>query len=141
MLILRWSRQYVVASREIDDEHRTLFQLAEELRQALVKDAKARRLQSITSKLMAHIAGHFSHEERMMQSMRYPHYEWHKRQHMVARAAAKRLARKIRLGQAQAGPELLKFLESWLKHHIRLSDRMLGAFLRNQERLQQTRQL
>ncbi|MFN7995207.1 MAG: hemerythrin family protein [Bryobacteraceae bacterium] len=139
MRILRWSRQYVVAAGDIDDEHRALFQLADELRQALSKDAKPRRLQLIAHKLMGHIAGHFSHEERMMRSMRYPHYEWHKRQHIVARAAAKRLERKMLRGQAEAAPELLKFLESWLKHHIRLSDRMLGAFLRNQERLQ-TRQ-
>ena len=106
----------------------------------MLKGVNSKRLQSITHNLIGHIAAHFSHEERMMRSMRYPHYEWHKRQHIVARAATKRLDRQIRRGQAEAGPELLKFLESCLQHHIRLSDRMLGAFLRNHERSEQTHQ-
>jgi hemerythrin len=44
------------------------------------------------------------------------------------------LERRIRRGDRDAAIELLDFLSTWLTDHIRLADRMLGAFLRNHQR-------
>ena len=41
---------------------------------------------------------------------------------------------RIEQGEAKAGLELVDYLTSWLGYHTRLADRMMGAFLRNQER-------
>jgi hemerythrin len=38
-------------------------------------------------------------------------------------------------GDRQAGVALIEFLSRWLKDHTALADRMLGAHLRNQDRL------
>jgi nitroimidazol reductase NimA-like FMN-containing flavoprotein (pyridoxamine 5'-phosphate oxidase superfamily) len=69
-----------------------------------------------------------------MRSAECPLYEWHKRQHSVARAAAARLARRIQRGDREASLERLNYFAGWLKNHIRLSDHMLGAYIWNYER-------
>jgi len=40
----------------------------------------------------------------------------------------------IEAGDLEAGKSLTEFLGHWLKDHTGLTDRMMGAFLRNQQR-------
>jgi len=43
----------------------------------------------------------------------------------------RRLAKRINAGQLGAAWELLGFLDSWLKTHSSVADRMMGAYIRN----------
>ena len=129
-----WSQAFVTSVPEIDAEHRTLFRLAENLRRGLIAGVAGTSLDSMASELTSHTVSHFAHEERSMRAAAYPHYDWHKRQHAVARATAKRLERRIRSGDSDGALDLLEYFSGWLKNHIRLSDRMLGGYLRNYER-------
>jgi hemerythrin len=79
-------------------------------------------------------AEHFWHEERQMRAAGYLHYAWHKRQHHTVRFHMTALEARIRGGDRDAVGELLTFLHGWLNDHIRLTDRMLGAYLRNRQR-------
>jgi len=40
----------------------------------------------------------------------------------------------IEAGDVEAGTALIEFLSRWLRDHTGLTDRMMGAFLRNQQR-------
>jgi hemerythrin len=84
--------------------------------------------------LVIHAAHHFSHEEREMRAAGYSLYPWHHRQHHTARFKIRVLERRIRRGDRDAALELLDFLSGWLNDHIRLADRMFGAYLRNHQR-------
>lgn len=118
----------------MDAEHQTLFRLARELRRAVLAGAASNPVQSMLGDLIRHTGEHFVHEERLMRSAAYPLYQWHKRQHSMGRATATRLQRCVRRGDREAAAVLLQDFSGWLKNHIRLSDRMLGAYLRNYER-------
>lgn len=119
---------------EVDAEHQELFRLCDDLRRALMEEAAAGKLQWIVDELVLHAAEHFSHEERQMRVAGYEHYAWHQRQHHTARAKVMTLERRIRRGDREAAGELLEYLAGWLNNHIRLADRMLGAYLRNRQR-------
>jgi hemerythrin len=69
-----------------------------------------------------------------MRAAGYSLYAWHHRQHHTARFSIRVLERRIRRGDRDAAIELLDFLYGWLNDHIRLADRMLGAYLRNHQR-------
>ena len=69
-----------------------------------------------------------------MRAVRYGSFHWHKQQHNNARKRVRQFVRKIDEGHATAGPELVEYLTKWLHDHTRLTDMMLGAFLRNHER-------
>ena len=43
----------------------------------------------------------------------------------------RQLARRVEAGDAAAAGELLEFLSVWLRDHMSVADRMMGAYLRN----------
>ncbi len=130
----QWDKAYSVFVADVDAEHRAIFRMAGSLHRAVKDGAAWRDVQPLLRQLVGHTAGHLAHEETAMRSTAYPLYDWHKRQHDVARARITRLDLRIRRGDRESLPVLLDYLAGWLEHHIRLADRMLGAYLRNHER-------
>jgi hemerythrin len=74
---------------------------------------------------------HFRHEERLMRAMHYTAFAWHKSQHDAVRKRAKAAASRMEKGDSAAAGELLQFLSAWLRDHMSVADRMMGAYLRN----------
>ncbi|MGO9230413.1 MAG: bacteriohemerythrin [Bryobacteraceae bacterium] len=121
---------YSVFIAEIDAEHKTLFQLVDELAAALDSQARGARSKVLES-LAAQMQVHFAHEERLMRASGYDALEWHKGQHDGARRQAKRLIKRIEEGDRKAPGELLDYLTGWLQSHVLVTDRMMAAYLRN----------
>lgn len=134
MRIFEWDEQHAVHVPAVDDEHRQIFRLCDDLQRAMMAGAPTSGVLSIVDDLVIHTAQHFSHEEREMRAAGYSLYAWHRSQHQTARARARLLERRIRRGDRDAAIELLNFLSGWLSDHIRLADRMFGAYLRNHQR-------
>lgn len=116
---------------EIDAEHRALFSLGEELQKGLEKGTELSVLRPILVNLIATAEAHFKHEERIMKAAHYSAYGWHKKQHDAVRWRVRRMVKRIDAGQPVAAEELLAFLSEWLKTHTQVSDRMMGAYIRN----------
>ena len=131
MSLFKWSRAHSVYLPEIDAEHRELFRLGEELQKGLTAGTDLARLRPILVNLIESIEGHFKHEERIMKAAHYSTLAWHKKQHDAVRLRVRRLAKRINAGQLGAAWELLGFLDSWLKTHSSVADRMMGAYIRN----------
>jgi hemerythrin-like metal-binding protein len=129
-----WSRQNEVFLARIDAEHRDLFRIAEGLQQAIAGKTAAAGVKEHLQGLIAHAEEHFSYEERLMQSVKYSSYGWHKQQHDTARGRLKLFAPLIESGDSKAVELLMEFLEGWLQDHTSLSDRMMAAYVRNYER-------
>lgn len=133
MQCLIWSADHnAVCVPEIDEDHQTIFCLADELYQAINEGALLSAVTPRLRELITHTANHFSREERLMRSMRYPAYAWHKAQHDTVRAKVALLERSVEQGDREAVPPALDFLTAWLQTHTAVSDRMMGAFLRTQ---------
>jgi len=134
MRSFKWSKSDAVSLTPIDDEHRTMFQAAGELQQALCRQAPLFEVQEILHRLVASTEDHFAHEEKLMRDTRYLSFDWHKGQHDTARKRLREYVPLIELGDVDAGTALVGFLTRWLDGHIAVTDRMMGAYLRNQER-------
>jgi hemerythrin len=119
---------------EIDDQHKEIFQAIDGLQEALSLPAPPPEIRRRTESLMASLRGHFAHEESLMHAARYGSFEWHKQQHRNALRRVRQFVRKIEEGDSRAPFDLVEHLSSWLHDHTRLTDRMLGAFLRGHER-------
>ncbi|HJT90108.1 MAG TPA: hemerythrin family protein [Bryobacteraceae bacterium] len=130
----RWNQENEVFLSHLDAEHRDLFQVADGLQQAILGGTVAAGLRPYIQKLSDHLEEHFSHEEWLMQSVRYPSYAWHKQQHEAARRRMKLFIPLIESGDAEAADVFLDFLAGWLHDHTSLTDRMLAAYVRNYER-------
>jgi hemerythrin len=135
MSLFKWSGAHSIYLPEIDAEHRAIYLLGDELHKALLAGGDPVQLKPIAANLAETAEEHFRHEERLMRAMHYPSFEWHKRQHNAARKRMKALAKGIESGDAAAAGELLEFLSIWLRDHMSVADRMMGAYLRNYLRL------
>jgi hemerythrin len=134
MKSFRWSEGNEVYLPLIDAEHRVLFGLADGLQHSVLAGAAAKEVREHLHHLAAHAEEHFTHEEWLMQSAGYPSYGWHKHQHDTARRRFKLYAPLIESGDHEAADAFLEFLSGWLQDHTGLTDRMMGAYLRNHER-------
>jgi len=135
MRIFRWTKAMAIFVPELDDEHRTIFRLAGELQQAILEGAALVQVEEILHRLIAQAEDHFAHEERLMRSFHYPIFEWHRLQHETVRKRLKHFVPLIEAGDQDAPTLLIEFLRQWLTNHLGLADRMMGAYLRNQQRL------
>jgi hemerythrin len=131
---LQWTNSNAVFITEIDDEHQEIFEAVSNLQKALADPGQAADIPTKLRRLVSSIVGHFAHEERLMRAARYGSLRWHKRSHDAAQRQVGQYARRMGEGDTKAGLELVEYLTSWLHDHTRLADRMMGAFLRNQER-------
>jgi len=134
MGLFKWHKSNSVFVSDIDQEHRAIFQAAGELQRALRSRAPLFQTQEILHRLIACSEDHFAHEERLMRGSRYLSFEWHKQQHDTVRKRLRRYVPLVENGDAEAGTELIEFLTHWLNDHTAVADRMMGAFLRNQQR-------
>jgi hemerythrin-like metal-binding protein len=134
MRSLKWSTSNAVFVTEIDDEHKEIFAALSNVQKALTSRSPLPEICRLTQRLVSSIVDHFAHEERLMRAARYESIGWHKKAHDAAHRRVGQFVQRIEQGDTQAGAELVEYLTSWLRDHNRLADRMLGAFLRNQQR-------
>jgi len=134
MQFFRWKKSNTVFVPTIDDEHKTIFQATGELQQALHTRAPLFQVQEILHRLIAATEDHFANEEKLMRGARYLSFDWHRQQHDTVRKRLRILAPLVEQGDRDAGHQLVEFLSRWLEDHTAVTDRMMGAYLRNQER-------
>jgi hemerythrin-like metal-binding protein len=130
----QWAKENEVFLAQIDVEHRDLFRAAEQLEQAIAANASAEQVDVHLHSLVDHMQDHFSHEEWLMQSTGYPSYGWHKQQHETARRRLKLFIPLVESGDREGIELFFEFLSGWLEDHTSVTDRMMGAYVRNYER-------
>jgi hemerythrin len=66
-----------------------------------------------------------------MKVVHYSAFDWHKRQHDTIRKKIRKTLRQLDAGDRDTCMELVTFLNTWLIDHMSVTDRMMGAFIRN----------
>jgi len=130
MSLFQWSEAYSVGHPDIDSQHKRLFQLAEQLHAAMTAGKGKQCLSTTLGNLIAYTKRHFSDEEILMQSNRYPLYQQHRAEHVALTEKVVQFQRSFEAGRAAVSVELMQFLSSWLTHHIGSSDKKVGAYLK-----------
>ncbi|MGA2116402.1 MAG: bacteriohemerythrin [Bryobacteraceae bacterium] len=124
-----WRDQYSVGIPSIDAEHKKLIGLINDLHAAMLDGRGKEVMGKILDGLAAYTLSHFSHEERLMQSHRFPGFERHKAEHDNLVKQVKDLQQAFRLGTASISVEVMMFLQNWLVKHIMGMDKQYSAAL------------
>jgi hemerythrin len=81
MTLLEWKPQYSVGVPAVDDEHRLMIAMINELHGQLGDNQDQETLEMFLGDIHAAIAAHFALEERFMRKADYDEYEGHKEDH------------------------------------------------------------
>jgi hemerythrin len=129
MPYLPWSDSLSVGIPAMDQQHKHLLHLLNELFDAAGEPSVKETLAETFEGLLAYVGTHFRDEEALMQAHEFPGLEAHTKEHEHLTAHV--LALKDRF--AHEGPsvasETTQFLRRWLFSHIASSDKLYGDFI------------
>lgn len=135
-VFFEWSDSFNTGIQEVDEQHRTLVELLNQLHSAIRERKGSQACREILDRLAEYTRTHFLLEESLMRLSHYPGFEIHKQQHEDLISQVKALQDKLDQGQGAISFELLHFLQVWLTKHIRESDQRFGQHFMKTTNLQ-----
>jgi hemerythrin-like metal-binding protein len=129
MGFITWNDHYSVKVPEIDDQHKKLIALANQLYDAMRAGKGRDVLGPVLTELVEYTAYHFESEERLMLQHAYPEHDEHKELHDSMAEKARQLRDDFRQGQESRAMDVMLFLSNWLNIHILEVDMRYAAFL------------
>lgn len=129
MAAIRFCPSLATGIAEIDDQHKHIIGLFNDLHEA-AKAAKGGYLvQSMLRELRLYTTSHFECERQWMERHRYPQLQVHQREHANLVSGVRQFETLHRHGSVSA-EELLEFLKEWLLDHIARHDLAFAAFVK-----------
>lgn len=129
MEAVAWTEEISVGVARIDEEHKNLLAMLNELGQAMAS-GQGREAVSVTSARMREYAlQHFKTEEEAMTASRYPDRSSHMAEHDSFIGKVLDLEETLGQGGAVPAKDLWTFLRNWLSEHIQGPDKLLGEHL------------
>lgn len=128
-----WSEDYALGLSEIDEQHKYLFALINDIWLGLANKADRETSMRLVAELERYTVTHFAAEEAFMLEQRYSRYAEHKAEHekFVGRIAQEKAGIAAGRGLSLA---LVHFLRDWLVQHIRFTDRAYADEFREREK-------
>jgi hemerythrin len=120
---LQWTDEISVGVEELDEQHKLLISIINDLHDAMQTRRSNDVMQGIMDRLTEYTRIHFAVEESLMRILGYPGYEEHKQQHEELIHSVMDLSKKLKFGKANVSFALMHFLKSWLTKHIMESDK------------------
>lgn len=134
MPIITWSDAYCTGDAVIDDQHRELFALVNELHDAIVVGRGRERIAPTLDRLAAYVTTHFAAEEELMERAGYAGLIVHRGRHRELASHAEKVIADYRAGRAVLTIALSRFLADWIRHHIDGEDKAMIAWFQRRER-------
>ncbi|HEX7156282.1 MAG TPA: bacteriohemerythrin [Burkholderiaceae bacterium] len=129
MTLLSWRDDYRIGVKEIDTEHKYLFDLINEVHDAQTNAHERKDVLNALTRLVAYAERHFTREEAMMAAQTYPKLDRHRELHERLYSSIFDLNEKLQSGARQVDAEVLKFLKNWLVDHILHEDMDFGSYM------------
>ena len=131
MSLIEWNDNYSVNIAEIDKQHKRLFDLINEIYDAM----KQRKTQEILGKAIAQLVNytktHFSYEENILDKYSYPALSNQKKEHELFVAKILDFEDGFNENRLFLSTEITNFLKDWLITHIQGADKNYSNFLNN----------
>jgi hemerythrin len=126
---LSWKDAFRVGVVQIDDDHRQLLEIINQLYDAL---SVGHDLVPLCDALIEHALVHFAHEEQWFDSHSYPRAAQHRLMHEKLTRCLVDYRTQL---NGEIGPGINDFARfaDWLAHHITREDRSYGAWLNSKD--------
>jgi hemerythrin-like metal-binding protein len=122
MPFITWSDRLSVGIESIDNQHKNLVEIINDLNDAMEANAADEIMQGIFERLTRYTVEHFAFEEELFDQYGYKGSAAHKAQHEALIATVIALKDKMESGSNRLGIEVMEFLKRWLTDHILKTD-------------------
>ncbi len=131
MALFTWQDKYSVGIQQIDDQHKQLIKMINELNDAMLTGKGKDILMTVLNKLANYCVSHFAVEEKLFDTYAYPETADHKDKHHKMTAKVKALIGEVQSGKSTISVEVMNFLKNWLDKHIMETDQKYAPYLNN----------
>lgn len=123
--LFEWDDKYSVGIKGIDDQHKKLFDIINDLNWAKSNNVGRSFISDILNRLVVYTIAHFSVEEELMIRHGYSNYERHKTIHEKFKEKVGLFISEYNNNKAEITVEILEYLIKWLQVHTTGEDRKM----------------
>ena len=128
MPIVAWNNALSVGISEIDEEHKRLIEIINELYDGMKKGVDQDLVFRTLSEMIRYAALHFGTEERYMFKFDYPEYQEHREEHLNFFSQIIVFIYECKKSDEIISMDMLTFLKKWLVNHIQVTDKKYSSF-------------
>jgi hemerythrin len=123
--LITWSPSYSIGIKIIDDQHKGLFKLVNEMYNHIAGNEEAERtyFKNIIQRTIEHIRINFATEEKILLVTKFPSFLEHKSAHESFILTLIGNMKDIENGKKINFPAFTHFLRDWILTHIAIMDR------------------
>jgi hemerythrin len=129
-VVVKWDAAYSVGVKLIDDQHKELVRMTNELSLGCQKGGNEAEIyfMRVIQGAVKYVKTHFTTEEIIMERLKFPEYLEHKKEHEEFVAEVLRDIKAFEGGGKLVPLEFAQFLQNWVLTHIAKSDKRYGIF-------------
>ncbi|AEF84340.1 hemerythrin family protein [Treponema primitia ZAS-2] len=131
--LVKWEDRYSVGIQLMDDQHKELIRLTNELyKSCLASDEAARAYFTTTIKATVdYVKYHFAAEEKLLENIKYPDIGNHKKWHESFVKQVLEDAQNFEDGKKFVPNTFVRFLKDWILSHIAVEDQNYALYIQN----------
>lgn len=126
---VEWKAEYSVGIDSIDQQHKKLLSLINQLQTAVDYSTGEQFEQEALDELVEYTKTHFTYEEGLMKDNDYPEFEPHKLQHDKMIEEVERVLSEYKQDHDKAMSDAAEYLKDWLVNHINGTDKEYSDYL------------
>jgi hemerythrin len=130
-ILIEWDDRYSMNIQFIDDQHKELLNLTNALyKGCLAGDETARTYFMETIRgAVDYVKYHFSTEEKMLETINYPEFAHHKREHETFVKRILEDVEKFQDGKKFVPNDFVRYLKDWVLTHIAIEDKKYSEYI------------
>jgi hemerythrin len=130
-VLVEWEDRYSVGITQIDDQHKELIRLTNELYRGCLagnEEAEEFFFKTVRS-VLNYTKFHFSAEEKLMERVRYPKYAEHRKEHENFVRETLNEVKCFQNGKKFVPNNFVRYLKDWILSHIAIMDTQYATYI------------
>lgn len=129
MVLIKWDKSLLVGVKEIDEQHKHLVDLINQLNDSIKVGQAKDTVQTILKGMAEYTVTHFGFEEKYFDEFGFEGADEHKKQHKVFVDRVSSFQKDVESfnasfeeGNLYVAKEVMEFLKDWFVNHIKVTD-------------------
>ena len=129
MALLRWTKKYSVGVKALDDQHKNLVNMLNELHAAMLKGQAQGVAGLLLRRALDVSLEHNADEERLMEETKFLGLAEHRAIHCDLISRIEEFLARHKQSDQTMYPQLLRFVGCWLHNHMLTVDKQYTAWM------------